>query len=115
MSLMRPSAPEFSQMLFERDPDLASLLGRRGSIRGLFDQNSAEAKNFTAHEKLAILRRLVFLRFHVEQLENAFLDVMVAKTYDVAYAKNVFTSGVCALLQAAVRDHDWGPVCATEK
>lgn len=84
---------EFSTLLHERSPDVAMELSRGGGLRGLFDTSCSEYKTLDAQAKLAMLRKLVALGFHIEQLEQPFVEIMQAHTYDPHEAGYFFMSG----------------------
>lgn len=96
------TAPEFHELVFGRNSDVAQTLVDACGLRGIFDLHSAEFKKTTVPHKIVVLRKLRGLGFAPAVLEAPFVDTMLRHSYPKEEAERVFKEGLAELLLAAL-------------
>jgi hypothetical protein len=94
---------EFHQRIFKKDQDLLTTFSTKsGGLRGLLDPYCHEYKGTTMPEKLALLKQ-VSLHVQIEDMEQAFIDVMASAGYPEYASSRLYLEGITRLLDAALQ------------
>lgn len=100
--MLNMTAPEFHELVFGRNPDVAQALVNMSGLRGLFDLDSAEFKTTPVTHKIVVLRKLRGLGITPAVMEAPFIYTMVRHSYPIEEAARVFKEGLAELLLAAL-------------